>query len=311
MSKVPVSFEWLSGCSGCELGIVDMHERLLAVLDAVEIVRLPILMDVKDYPSARVGIVTGALRTEHDVECARKMRETCDAILAFGTCAVYGGPQGSGYAHTLAELEETAYRKNPTTETDFVPGERGLPKLLEEGVRPLDSAIDVDLYLPGCPPHAHFIFESLTALVAGREPDFGAHNVCYRCSRRMTHSEVGQVRRMHETKVDPELCFLSQGIMCLGSATLDRCLAPCPRHGVPCTGCAGPSEAVIMEPHRDLRTEVGKRMSMMTKIPYEVAVADIESQAKTHYAYAMASPVFRQKPTFLLRRWTSRAEGSR
>ena len=45
-------------------------------------------------------------------------------------------------------------------------------------------------------------------------------------------------------------------------ATLDRCLAPCPRHGVPCTGCAGPSENVIMEPQRDIRTEVATRMSI-------------------------------------------------
>ena len=144
MAKVPVSFEWLSGCSGCELTVVDLHERLLKVLEAIDIVRLPILMDVKDYPKAAIGIVTGALRTEHDIHCAEKMRESCDAILAFGTCAVYGGPQGSGYAHTLDELLDSAYRDNPTTSTKFVP-DQGVPKLLEEGVRPLDSAIDVEV----------------------------------------------------------------------------------------------------------------------------------------------------------------------
>ena len=63
MAKVTVSFEWLSGCSGCELTIVDLHERLLTVLEEIDIVRLPILMDVKDYPKAALGIVTGALRT--------------------------------------------------------------------------------------------------------------------------------------------------------------------------------------------------------------------------------------------------------
>lgn len=302
MAKVPVSFEWLSGCSGCELGIVDLHERLLKVLEAVQIVRLPILVDVKDYPKAAVGIVTGALRTEHDVECAKKMRETCDAILAFGTCAVYGGPQGSGYAHSLDELLDGAYKNNPTTSTRVVP-DQGLPKLLEEGVQPLDTAIDVDLYLPGCPPHAHYIFESLIALVEGRSPDFGAHNVCYKCNRKMRHSEVSEIRRIHQIDIDPELCFLSQGIPCLGSVTLDRCLAPCPRHGAPCTACAGPSESVILEPQKDIRTEVATRMSMMTKIPRDDIIRDIEVQSKTHYAYAMASPVFRQKPTFLLRRW--------
>ena len=304
MAKVPVSFEWLSGCSGCELGIVDMHEKLLKVLEAVEIVRLPILMDVKDYPKATLGIVTGALRTEHDIECAHKMRESCDLILGFGTCAVYGGPQGSAYAHTLAELYDGAYINNPTTATNFVPSE-GVPAMLEEGIRPLDSAIDVDMYLPGCPPHAYYIFEALVAIVEGRAPEFGVHNVCFKCDRKMQHSEVKEVRRLHQLDVDPQKCFMSQGVPCMGSVTLDRCLAPCPTHGAPCTGCAGPSENVIREPHKDIRTEVATRMSMMTQIPREDVLHNIEVQSKTHYAYAMASPVFRQKPTFLLRKWIS------
>jgi F420-non-reducing hydrogenase small subunit len=310
MAKVPVSFEWLSGCSGCELTIVDLHERLLKVLEAIDIVRLPILMDVKDYPKAAIGIVTGALRTEHDVHCAEKMREACDAILAFGTCAVYGGPQGSGYAHTMDELFDGAYRDNPTTSTKFVP-DQGVPKLLEEGVRPLDSAIDVDLYLPGCPPHPYYVFEALVAVLEGRAPEFGDQNICYKCDRKMRHSAVEQIHRIHEIDIDPELCFMSQGIPCLGSATLDRCLAPCPTRGLPCTGCTGPSKSVILEPQKDIRTEIADRMSMMTKIKREDVIKNIESQSKTHYAYAMASPVFRQKPTFLLRKWVGEQGASK
>jgi F420-non-reducing hydrogenase small subunit len=304
MAKVPVSFEWLSGCSGCELGVVDLHERLLKVLEAIDIVRLPILMDVKGYPKAAVGIITGALRTDHDIECAHKMRESCDAILAFGTCAVYGGPQGSGYAYTTEQLAEAAFTKNPTTATNFVPSQ-GVPRLLEDGVRPLDSAIKVDLYLPGCPPHAYYIFEALTSVLEGRQPEYGPNNVCYKCDRKMKHTEVTKLRRLHEGDVDREQCFLSQGILCMGSATLDRCLAPCPTRGLPCSGCAGPSENVILEPQKDIRTEIATRVSMMTKIPRADVVKEIEQRAQTYYAYAMASPVFRQKPTFLLRRWIS------
>lgn len=308
MAKLPVSFEWLSSCSGCELSVVDLHERLLAVLDDIEIVRLPILMDQKDYPKAKLGIISGALRTEHDVECAHHMRESCDLILSFGVCAVYGGPQGSCYAHEHAELEDTVYLKGPTTQTHFVP-DQNVPKLLKGGVRPLDSEITVDHYLPGCPPNPYFIAAALKRVIAGADNEFGPENVCFRCNRKMTKTDCATLKRDHEVTLDPNTCFLSQGVLCLGSASLDRCLAPCPKRGVPCTGCGGPSEFVALEPHKDIRTEVADRMSQLTKIPRADIVREIEAQAKTHYAYAMASPIFRQKPTFLIRRWSSKQEG--
>lgn len=303
--KARISIEWLSGCSGCELGIVDLHEKLLTVLQEADLVRMPILMDVKEYVEADVGLITGSIRTDHDVKAAHKMRESCKSIIAFGTCPVYGGPQGAGYAHTTDELLQGAFTKNPTTSTQIVPDQ--VPRLLS-GNRPLDSEIEVDLYMPGCPPHAAYIFEGLTSLLHGREPRIGRHNVCFNCDKVMKKTDVSEIRRAHQGSYDRELCFLSQGCLCFGSVTLDRCLAPCPKVGVPCFSCGGPSEAVILEPPKDVRSQVAGLMSHLTAIPYDTIVAEIEAQAKTHYAYAMASPVFRQKPTFLLRKWIQEAQ---
>ena len=300
MGKARLSIEWLSGCSGCELGIVDLHEKLLAVLDELDIVRLPILMDTKDYPEAEIGLVTGSIRSEHDLRAAKKMRESCKTIVAFGTCPVYGGPQSAGYAHTRDELLDGAYGHNASTRTTTPPVD--VPPLLDANV-PLDAEIDVDVYIPGCPPHPAFIFDGLTALLKGRPPSFGRHNVCFDCDRTMLKSDVVQLRRAHERSYDPAVCFLSQGCLCFGSVTLDRCLAPCMRVGVPCFSCGGPSESVTLEPQKDVRSEIAERMAHLTNIPRETIVREIEEQAKTHFAYAMASPVFRQKPTFLLRKW--------
>lgn len=299
--KIRVSIEWLSGCSGCELSLVDMHEQLLQVLAEVELVRMPILMDTKEYVAADVGILTGSIRTDHDLHAARKMREVCGAIIALGTCPVYGGPHSSAYAHSRDELLDGAYRKNPTTVTHEAPTD--VPQLLE-GNLPLDAVIAVDLYLPGCPPHPAFLFDALVSLVRGRETTIGRRNVCFNCQRKMVRTEVTELRRAFQGELDPELCFLSQGCLCFGSVTLDRCQAPCMRVGVPCFSCGGPAEALILEPQKDVRSEVALRMSHLTRIPRETIVAEIEAQAKTHFAYAMASPVFRQKPTFLLKKWT-------
>ncbi len=300
-SKASVSVEWLSGCSGCELGIVDMHEQLLKVLSEVQLVRMPILMDTKEYVKADIGIITGSIRTDHDVHAAHAMREACKLIVALGTCPVYGGPHSSAYPHSNVELIEGSYQKNPTTKTAAAPDQ--VPKLLE-GNRPLDSEIAVDVYIPGCPPHAAFIYEGLLALLRGREPKIGRHNVCFSCNRKMAKTETAAIRRAYDGAFDPNVCFLSQGCLCFGSVTLDRCMSPCTQVGVPCFSCGGPSESIILEPQKDVRSEIAERMSHLTKIPSESIVKAIEKQAKTHFAYAMASPVFRQKPTFLLKKWT-------
>jgi F420-non-reducing hydrogenase small subunit len=127
----------------------------------------------------------------------------------------------------------------------------------------------------------------------------------------MKHTDVAAVRRVHQGSIEKDTCFLSQGILCMGSATLDRCRGACPTRGMPCSGCTGPSESVVLEPNRDIRTEIATRMAMMTKIPKADVTRAIEKQAKTYYAYAMASPVFRKKPTFLLRRWISQEGAAR
>jgi F420-non-reducing hydrogenase small subunit len=200
------------------------------------------------------------------------------------------------------------YKKSPTTRTDFIPATA--VDSLEKLVTPVDEVIDVDLYLPGCPPHAHFIFEALSSLIAGTAPRVRQESVCGGCSRIMKKTEVTEIRNSADGMADSELCFLSQGYICLGSVTLDRCLSPCPNHGIMCTGCAGPTMQILTEPTRDLRTEVSDRMSRLTAIDAGVIRESMEKSAKTHYAYAMATKMIGDKPTFLIRKWIAEVEAS-
>jgi F420-non-reducing hydrogenase small subunit len=305
-SKIKLNTEWLSDCAGCHVALVDLHEKILDVLGAVEIQHCPVLTDIKDYPRAAVGLVSGAIRSEHDLHMARRMRESCDRIVAWGTCAVYGGIPGAGVVHTTGEILDAVYRNNRTTGTSHVPTARVDP--LEKSVTPLDEVIDVDLYLPGCPPHPTFVFQALLALLEDRPPKATDETVCAHCKRTMTRSAVDQVRKNHDGIPDADTCFLSQGYVCLGSVTLDRCLAPCPANGIMCTGCAGPSMQVLTEPNRDIRTEVAGRMARLTAIPYETVVSEIERSSKSHYSYSMASRMIGQKPTFLIRQWIAGVE---
>lgn len=304
--KLKINTEWLSGCGGCHVGIVDLHEKLLEVLGNVELLRCPVLTDPKGYPQADIGLIEGAIRSEHDRHAAIAMRKACKRIVAFGTCAVYGGLPGAALAHSSEEILDAVYRSNPTTRGSAPPSLD--VSSLEKAVTPLDEVIEVDLYLPGCPPHAAFIFDALMSLARGREPKAKQESVCASCRRDMVKTEVASLRSNHDGVPEANQCLLSQGYLCLGSVTLDRCLAPCPERGVPCTGCAGPTQQILTEPNRDLRTEVAERMSRLTRIPSQAIVAAMESSAKTHYAYAMASRMIGKKPTFLIHKWIADVE---
>jgi F420-non-reducing hydrogenase small subunit len=301
MSEITVNTEWLSDCSGCHIAIVDLHEKILNVLQAIRIQRCPVLTDIKDYPHASIGLVSGAIRNEHDRHAAIEMRKSCDLVIAWGSCAVFGGPAGAGNIHTPEEIASAVYLDNKTTTPGLPPSSEVSP--LESVVSPLDTVIDVDLYLPGCPPHPAFIFEALSALVEGRKPEVSRRPVCAKCKRRMEKTEVTSTRSNSDGIPNDEQCFLSQGYTCMGSVTIDRCLAPCPANGVPCTGCAGATMQILTEPNRDIRTEIADRMSRLTKIGREEIISTLERGAKSHYSYTMATNMISKKPTFHIKAW--------
>lgn len=299
--KAKISTESLSGCSGCHMAIVDLHEKLLNLVETVEFVRLPVLMDEKGYPLADVGIVEGAVRSEHDREALVKLRASVKTLIAYGSCAVYGGPSGIGWLYDRETIFDRVYGKGPTN----TPGERpdkGAVRL-EAGVVPVDEVVDVDLYLTGCPPHPYFIASAITKVLGSQAPPLTGKTVCADCQRKMEKRDGVLLKKGAVTADDDGLCFLSQGVICLGSVTLNRCLSPCPGIGVACTGCNGPSLDIVTEPHLDIRNRISKRMHLLCGIPFEETKAYMEQDAKTYYAYALASPVMYKKPTLEMREW--------
>lgn len=303
---ITINTEWLSDCSGCHIAIVDLHEKIMAVLESVRIQHCPVLTDIKNYPPAKIGLVSGAIRNEHDRHNALEMRKSCELIIAWGSCAVFGGPAGAGNIHTREEIIDSVYLNNKTT-TPHQPPNREV-SALEPSVTPIDQVIDVDLYLAGCPPHPAYIFDALLSLLEGRTPKATRESVCAKCKRQMKKSDASGILQHTDGIPDPDLCFLSQGYICMGSATIDRCLAPCPTNGVPCTGCAGATMQILSEPNRDIRTEIADRMARLTKIPENEIVKEIEKSAKSHYSYTMATSMIGDKPTFLINKWINEAD---
>jgi F420-non-reducing hydrogenase small subunit len=260
---VKVASEWLNSCSGCEISIVDMGERLLDVLEVAEFVHLPALMDHKyfgqtgegtqiDIPEADVGIISGGIRNHEHLEVAEAMRKKCKLIIALGTCATHGGIPALSNSYSSEEILERYYSTETTDKPAAYPSE-GLPALLD-ACYALDEKIKVDVYMPGCPPHPDHVFNALTALVAGKTPELPAKSVCDTCpTLRKGKGDLKQMRRFlqppqygaPDEPLDQMRCLLEQGLLCMGPVTHAGCggekITPrCIAARVPCRGCYGP-----------------------------------------------------------------------
>jgi len=166
--KVTVATTWLDGCSGCHMSFLDMDQRLVDLAEHIDIVYSP-LVDTKELPDqVDLGILEGSISSEEDLHKAREFRNRCKLLLSLGDCAVNGNVPAMRNPFKLDEVIERSYRENVDLNPQ-IPTE-GVPALLEK-VRPIHGVVDVDIFVPGCPPHADTIHYVLTELIAGRTPD--------------------------------------------------------------------------------------------------------------------------------------------
>jgi len=168
MTKPRLATVWLDGCSGCHMSFLDMDERLLDLAAMADIVYSP-LVDVKEYPpDVDVCLVEGAVSSEDDLHKIRLVRERTRTLVSFGDCAVTANVPSLRNPIGTAPLLERAYLENvtlnPRIPLDVVPA-------LLPTSRPVHDVVDVDVFLPGCPPSADLIFRTVVDLVEGRVPD--------------------------------------------------------------------------------------------------------------------------------------------
>ncbi len=269
MSKPKVAFYWCASCGGCEEAVVDLAEGILPVVEAVDIVFWPVALDFKRSDveamadgEITVGFVNGAIRTSEQEEMAELLRRKSQILIAFGSCAHLGGIPGLANFYTGESIFERVYNEVPTIinpdntrpqEETPVDGNVLTLPAFSETVRTLDQTVDVDYYLPGCPPPVNLIVGAVTAILEGKLPPKGTvlapdKALCDECPRKESKPEeftIKEFKRPHQIMIDPEECLLAQGLLCMGPATRSGCESACINGNMPCTGCLGPTSRVM------------------------------------------------------------------
>ena len=171
MRKPKIASDWLAGCAGCHMSLLDMDERIIAVAELADIRATPIT-DLKepDEKGVDVGILEGGINNTTNEEVAIRMRKRCGVLVALGDCAVFGGVPAMRNFFTIEETLRRAYIETESTDSEgFIPND---PELcVPTKVRSLQEVVPVDIFVPGCPPDADTIFYVLSELAQGRRPD--------------------------------------------------------------------------------------------------------------------------------------------
>ena len=258
--KPKVDFYWCASCGGCEEAVVDLDEELLHVAALVDIVFWPVALDFKEKDvqampdgSILASFINGAVRSSQQQEMAELLRAKSQVVVAFGICAQLGGIPGLANVTDAKGILQEVYRDGVTPAKLY--RDNGYPLSLPElfdTVMPLDRAIEVDYYVPGCPPTPNIIREALGVLLGSALPPKGTvlapdHALCEQCPRKDTRPEkllLKKFKRPHQVVADQQTCLLAQGLACLGPATRAGCEGLCIRGNMPCTGCFGPTSRV-------------------------------------------------------------------
>ena len=321
MRKLKLAVDYGSICGGCDVAFIDAGEKLIDLANATEIVFWPAVVDGKERDLERtreidVGIFFGAIRTEKHKEALERLREKSRILVAFGTCACYGGIPGLANSASSKALLEIGYIKTLSTDNpakvlpgfgEFKEAALILPKL-RSIVSPVSDFVEVDVWVPGCPPPVESVeklIEVVEDMQRGILPPKGLfiaeeRSLCDFCEREKPEVlRIERFRRVHEGEIKKDECFLKQGIICLGPVTRGGCGARCIDANMPCRGCFGPvpniedqgtrfltaiASALMAEREREVGEEELKRL-----------IDEIHDPLGLFYMYSLAASIINRR----------------
>ena len=267
MSNPKAAIYWASSCGGCEIAMLELGMNLVDISKEVDIVFWPAALDFKysdveamPNKSIDVSFFNGAIQTSENEHMAKLLREKSKILIAFGACAYGGGIPALANTTSREQIFTRVYKETPTTDNPdgIIPqaksqvkeGELTIPEFYNT-VRTLNQTVDVDYYVPGCPPVGEQVLAVMNTVVSGKLPPKGSvigasdKSLCDECKRVKGERKIKKIMRTYQVLPDTEKCLLDQGIICMGPATRGGCGAQCLNANMPCRGCYGPVPGVL------------------------------------------------------------------
>ncbi|MGA2372538.1 MAG: hypothetical protein ACLP3R_20150 [Candidatus Korobacteraceae bacterium] len=316
--KPKIAFYWCASCGGCEEAVVDLAEEVLDVVAAADIVFWPVALDYKRHDleqmqdgSILVTFLNGAIRTSEQDDMAHLLRRKSRYLVAFGSCSQMGGIPGLANLFTRDSILQQVYLDGPTTENSdhVLPGDPSIDAngnlalpAFSGSVHTLDQVVEVDYYVPGCPPLRKIITRAVATLLGDHPPEQGTvlapdQALCTECPRKDSKPDkiaLKQFRRPHEIVIDETQCLLEQGLLCLGPSTRAGCEAACIKGNMPCTGCCGAPGRVRDQGAKAL-SAIASLIDSQDEAEIEQILDTIPDPAGTFYRYSLPASLLRAR----------------
>ena len=316
--KINLAIYWGAACGGCCVSVLDVHESLFTVVEHANLVFWPIALDIKykdveEMPDGHIDVTlfNGAVRNSENEHMAKLLRKKTKVLVAYGSCAHMGGIPGLAnfsdregiFNRAYFESESTSNPEKtlPLQQYEVAEGTLDLPEFYND-VKSLGQVVDVDYYLPGCPPQTERLVEVFMAIVTGAKlPPAGSvvgaldKSQCDECKRTKTDNKlVKEFKRPWQIKDDGVTCFLEQGVICMGPATRSGCGVRCVEGNAPCRGCYGPPSDVT-DPGAKMLSAIATMIDSNDPDEIEKIVETIDDPAGTFYRYSLPTSILRRK----------------
>jgi F420-non-reducing hydrogenase small subunit len=316
VEKLKIALYWCSSCGGCEESVLDLADDLLGIAESVDILFWPVAIDMKYHdvemiPDGGIAatLINGAIRMGNQERIAGILRKKSKLIIAHGSCAHTGGIVGLANFYNSRDILNRAFIEVPSANNPqrILPGdetkecqpELRLPHFYNT-VKALDQVVEVDYYIPGCPPTPSLIKNALGAILQQELPSKGSvlaekKALCYFCSRKESKPDIVRIKRfkrLYEKEWDSTRCFLDQELICLGPATRGGCGERCIKANMPCRGCFGPPDNVT-----DQGAKILSFLASFFESPNEKELkklfGSIPDPAGLFYRYSLASSILK------------------